>query len=91
MGGRWRDLHAGQFIGQQADLVYEDREALRADVFRFFLEGQVQQRHLLVRTAAILASGSSMKFSNGLMGEVYHDKNAPQPLLVPWQFERTLF
>ena len=55
MRGRRGDLHAGQFIREQVNLVNQDREALRADMFSFAFEGQMHERNLLVCLAAIRA------------------------------------
>ena len=49
----WRDLHAGEFICDQVDLVDQHRQALRADIFRFVLECQMQQRHPFIGAIAI--------------------------------------
>ena len=49
------DFNAGEFICKQVDLVDEDREALRADVFRFAFEGQVQERNLLIGEITVQA------------------------------------
>lgn len=53
MRGRRSDLDAGQFIGEKMNFVYQDREALRANMFRFAFEGQMHERDLMICLSAI--------------------------------------
>jgi hypothetical protein len=55
ISGGW-DFDAGKFVGKQVDFVNQDREALRADVFFFAIEGQLEQRGLRVGAVAVETS-----------------------------------
>lgn len=55
MRGGWIDLHTGQLVRQQVDLVDKDWEALRANIFCFTLENQIHQWDAIIRLSAIQA------------------------------------
>ena len=68
------------------DLMNKYREALCADMLCCAFEGQGQKRYLLIRAVTVQADGFVHETLQMGMGEVYHDKNASEPILVPRRF-----
>jgi hypothetical protein len=64
MRGGWIDLHTGQLVRQQVDLVDQYRETLRTNVFGFTLKYQIHQWDAVIRLTAIQAIFFLHGFSN---------------------------